>query len=130
VMRETKRGPKYRAAVIASMQQAGENVEAIKALSLRLAQIGDDTVQERQMRDWLASQIDTLEQRNLTLMSAYMESRTNAGRDLNLHRMVAARSMDPVMWRARAQKILRDRGLLFDERVHGKRIDEIIASCQ
>ncbi len=129
VMREVKRGPKYRAAVIAGMRQAGENVEAIKELSLRLAQTTDDTLQGQQLRQLLSRQIETLEQRNLTMMAAYMDARTNAGRDLNIHRMVAARSMDPVLWRARVQKVLRERGVVFDERVHGKRINEIIDLC-
>lgn len=116
--------------LLAVRNQVRENVQGIEQAARKLAQMeGLETAEAAVERQILRQGMEAAEAQNTLLLSRFVRERSAAGRDLNALKILAHQTMDPVVWRERAVRALRERGVEFQEAVHGKRIEEIIASC-
>jgi hypothetical protein len=61
--------------------------------------------------------IGMLDAQNDALLGRFVKERTQAGRDLNNLKIVAANSLDPAVWFARAKRILGERALTDEHRI-------------
>lgn len=115
------------AQMLAIRNQIRENVQGIEEISRQLAMFGE-TMPDAQ-REMLERIVGEAEAQNSSLLSQFVRSRTQAGRDLNSLKILANQTLDPMLWEARAAKLLRRAGLAFTEE-HRAAIRSILAECQ
>jgi hypothetical protein len=95
-------GPK----MLAIRNIVSQNVEALDGLYKKVNGGGID-VGERGAVD---GQIAVLEKQNDALLSRFVKARSQTGRDLNNLKILANRTMDPVIWRTKAENLVKQGG--------------------
>jgi hypothetical protein len=114
------------AEMLAVRNVVAENIAGIEATLRHLAENQGKLLDPE--REALEQVVAAAEAQNAALLSRFVRARSNAGRDLNSLRMLANQSMDPVVWEARARKMLSEAGREFTAE-HRATIRNIIAEC-
>jgi len=94
------------------------NVDAIEGMSKRL---GDATLTP-ELRERFERAISGLESQNDALLGKFVQARSAAGRDLNNLKILANRTLDPVTWLVKTQRLTGDAGFTPEVRTNVLRL--------